>query len=65
MKLPILALYAGPDQVMVATSALAAILGFILMLWNKLIALFGRIWNRFRPAGSADAQMPDRRPTSS
>ena len=47
MTIALLALYAGPDQVMVATSALATILGFVLMLWSKLLGFFGKLLNRF------------------
>ena len=48
MKPLLLALYAGPDQIMVTTSALATVLGFVLMLWGRLISLFTKVWNRFR-----------------
>ena len=48
MRIAFLALYAGPDQIMVATSALATVVGFVLMLWNRLIAIFGKLLNHFR-----------------
>jgi predicted cobalt transporter CbtA len=50
MKPLLLALYAGPDQIMVTTSALATVLGFVLMLWGKLVRLFIKVWNHFRGA---------------
>jgi hypothetical protein len=46
MRIPLLAFYAGPDQVMVAASALATALGFGLMLWNRLVSIFGKLLNR-------------------
>jgi hypothetical protein len=56
MTIPLLALYAGPDQVMVVTSVFATVLGFVLMLWNKLVVGFGKLLNRF--ARTAEANEP-------
>lgn len=49
MKIELLALYAGPDQVMTVTSGLASVLGLLLLFWNKLVGLFWRVVRRFRP----------------
>jgi hypothetical protein len=32
-------LYAGPDQVMTVASGFAAVLGVLLIVWNKIVAL--------------------------
>jgi hypothetical protein len=40
MRVDILALYAGPDQVMTVTSGLAGLLGLLLMFWNKVVGWF-------------------------
>lgn len=48
MKITLLLAYAGPDQVMVATSALATIVGVILMIWNRFLTFCGKIINLFR-----------------
>ena len=45
---PYLFAYAGPDQVMTVTSGLASILGVLLIFWHKVVALVGRVVNRFR-----------------
>jgi undecaprenyl pyrophosphate phosphatase UppP len=57
MGFDLLALYAGPDQVMTVTSGLASIIGVVLIFWNKLVAaflkfvhLFGRSAQRANPA---------------
>ncbi len=60
MKIALLALYAGPDQIMVATSALATVLGFVLMLWSRLLGLFARVLKRFtRNSEAAALPRPD------
>lgn len=40
----IMLLYTGPDQVMPLLSILGAIIGFILLWWQRLIQLFRRGW---------------------
>ena len=52
MKPELLALYAGPDQVMTVTSGLASVLGLLLIFWNKVAAAFFRVvrWVRRSPA---------------
>ena len=50
----LLALYAGPDQVMTVTSGIASIIGVLLVFWNKVTAAFFRITGRApRPADPA------------
>ena len=48
MRVDILALYAGPDQIMTVTSGLAGILGVLLIFWNKLVGLFFKTVRVFR-----------------
>lgn len=56
MHFGLLALYAGPDQVMTVTSGIASIIGVLLVFWNKLTAAFFRIIGRApRPADPASA----------
>jgi hypothetical protein len=43
MHFDLLALYAGPDQVMTVTSGIASVIGVLLVFWNKLVAAFFRI----------------------
>ena len=50
MRIDLLALYAGPDQVMTVTSGLASLLGLLLIFWNKVVAIFFRIVRFFRPS---------------
>lgn len=38
-------LYAGPDQVMAIASGLATVVGFLLMCWNRILGLCGRLLN--------------------
>jgi hypothetical protein len=45
----LLALYGGPDQIMGVTSALATIAGLALVFWNKMLAFFAKIINKFHP----------------
>jgi hypothetical protein len=37
------ALYIGPDVLMPFASAVAAVLGFLLMFWKRVMAFFARI----------------------
>jgi hypothetical protein len=48
MHMDLLALYAGPDQVMTVTSGIASIVGVLLIFWHKVVAAFSKIVNRFR-----------------
>jgi len=62
MKITLLLAYAGPDQVMVATSALATIFGVVLMLWNKFLTVCGKVMNLFRPAPKPAASQSEQPP---
>lgn len=46
MHFEMLALYAGPDQVMTVTSGIASVIGILLVFWNKLVAAFFKIFRR-------------------
>ena len=48
MHLDLFAFYAGPDQVMTVTSGLASILGLLLIFWNKVVAGFHKLMDKFR-----------------
>lgn len=58
MHFDLLAIYAGPDQVMTITSGLASILGFLLIFWNKVVnavfKLFGVTRKSHVPAARQD-----------
>ncbi len=47
MRIELLALYGGPDQVMTVTSGLASGLGLLLLFWNKVVGLFFKIVRMF------------------
>jgi hypothetical protein len=49
MKFLAFLVYGGPDQLMPLTSGLAAIFAFLLIFWNKVLFLAGRILNAVRP----------------
>jgi predicted membrane protein len=44
VHLSVIALYVGPDQMMPVASFLAAIAGFLMIFWNKVIGVFRRIF---------------------
>ncbi len=48
MRVELLALYGGPDQVMTVTSGLASVLGLLLLFWNKVVGIFFKIVRTFR-----------------
>jgi hypothetical protein len=50
MRIELLALYGGPDQVMTVTSGLASVLGLLLLFWNKVVGLFFKLVRKFRPS---------------
>jgi len=59
----LLALYAGPDQVMTVTSGIASVIGVLLVFWNKLVAAFFRIIGRTpRPADAVPPTSPNDTP---
>lgn len=39
-------LYVGPDQILPVTSALAAVVGFLLICWRQVVAFATKIWHR-------------------
>jgi hypothetical protein len=62
MQYNLLALYAGPDQVMTVTSGIASIVGMLLIFWHKVVAACSKIINKFRgvpePAPSVQKDTP-------
>ena len=48
--LPPVVLYIGPDVFLPLTSALAAIAGVLLMFWQRIVGLVGRLFGRSRRA---------------
>lgn len=48
MQLPVLAFYAGPDQVMGVTSGIAGAIGVLLMFWNRVVGTFHKMMNKLR-----------------
>ncbi len=55
MRFELLALYAGPDQVMTVTSGLASVLGLLLIFWNKVVGIFFKVVRKFSRAGTPAA----------
>ena len=55
MRIDLLALYAGPDQVMTVTSGLASILGLLLIFWNKVVGVFFKIVRKITGAPAPPA----------
>lgn len=49
----LIALYGGPDQLMPLTSGLTAIFAFLLIFWNKVTGVVGKLLNSFRRTQSA------------
>ena len=39
------ALYIGPDVLMPVASAIAAVVGFLLMFWKRTVAMVGRFFS--------------------
>ena len=66
MRIDLLALYAGPDQVMTVTSGIASIIGVMLVFWNKLVTVFFKIIGKTPrsadPAGPATSGPHDDAP---
>ena len=59
LALPVL-LYIGPDVFLPLTSALAAIAGVLLMFWQRIVGLVGRIFGRSSKRGSGEPPSPSR-----
>lgn len=53
-RLPIILLYAGPDQLLPLASFLGAVIGVLLIGWQRLVMLFRRVFQfltaRFQPS---------------
>jgi hypothetical protein len=58
MRFELLALYAGPDQVMTVTSGLASVLGLLLIFWNKVVGIFFKVVRKFRSTTPAAVDAP-------
>jgi hypothetical protein len=58
MRVDLLALYGGPDQVMTVTSGLASLLGLLLMFWNKLAAFFFKMVRKIKGSPEPAAARP-------
>ncbi len=46
--------YGGPNQFMPLGSSIAALCAFLLLFFNKLLALFNRVVNRFKRKPAAE-----------
>ena len=55
MRIELLALYGGPDQVMTVTSGLASVLGLLLLFWNKVVGIFFKVVRKFSRSGTSAA----------
>ena len=55
MRIELLALYGGPDQVMTVTSGLASVLGLLLLFWNKVVGIFFKVVRKFSRSGTPAA----------
>ena len=55
MRVELLALYGGPDQVMTVTSGLASLVGLLLIFWNKVAGTFVRNVRIFHPSAKSAA----------
>lgn len=59
MRFFLVLLYGGPDTIMPIASALAAVIGVLLMLWNRVTALFRKLIQSFRqPAPKLHSHHP-------
>jgi hypothetical protein len=61
--LPFALLYIGPETILPLTSVLAAIVGFLLIVWRHAVALASRLW-RFvarKPSGELTETVVDTR----
>ena len=53
----LIALYAGPDQVMTVTSGTASVIGVLLIFWHKVVAALVRLFGKApRPANASTQQ---------
>jgi hypothetical protein len=63
MQLPVLAFYAGPDQVMGVTSGIAGAIGVLLMFWNRVVGAFMKIVHKLRGTTPEPAAPAKENPT--
>ena len=59
MKLALLAMYGGPDQIMGVASGVATVVGVLLMMWNKVLVTVGKVMNFFHGKPQEDASQPN------
>ena len=59
MHFNLLALYAGPDQVMTVTSGIASIVGVLLIFWHRVMAAFTKVMNKLRGVDEPAAVQKD------
>ncbi len=50
--------YGGPDQVMGVASGVATLMGLLMMFWNKILVITGKMLNRFKPHPAAEQPSP-------
>lgn len=48
--------YGGPDQLMPLQTAMATVLAFLLIFWNKASLLFARAWKWLRTCRGENAE---------
>ena len=61
MCLMIALLYGGPDTLMPIASALAAVIGVLLMLWNRVVSYLRRF---IQPSSRGSMKLPAQHPPS-
>jgi hypothetical protein len=64
VKLLLVAMYVGPDQMMPVASILATVMGFVMIFWNKVLGIFRKIFGGSKPpeAESSAPQNPKDQP---
>ena len=60
MTMHLMAMYAGPDQIMGVTSGIAGALGVLLLFWNKVVGTWFRLIGKLRPGKQSASQNPGR-----
>lgn len=58
MGLKLLSLYVGPDQVMPVASMLAAVMGFLLVFWTKVVGIIRKILHLAPPPSPPETTTP-------
>jgi hypothetical protein len=64
MTMHLLAIYAGPDQIMGVTSGIAGALGVLLLFWNKVVGTWFRLVGKLRPGKQTVSDDSARRPSA-